>query len=118
MTNDKTTLPPAASICYPDFLQTISMFSIVPAPGELYDEYEADQIWTNYGPDYSDPRVEFENTCCTVCRDAIGPMLGEDSETGHPTSAYRMMFDGPLGLVCEDCAQDLDPYPTTQAVTV
>lgn len=54
----------------------------------------------------------FEDTSCTnpECEGnhAVGPHVGED-EDGYPSSAWGICFAGPLGPICEDCAQLLDP---------
>ena len=77
----------------------------------VYQEFEAEVVYSyRDGPQYVDKRVVFEDTYCAVCRAQIGPSLGED-EDGRQYEHWTICFDGPAGLVCEDCANELDPEP-------
>lgn len=78
----------------------------------VYEEFEASMTMGRYGPEYTDPRLTFEDTYCQRCGAQIGPGLGED-EDGRQYEHWTICFDGPIGLVCEDCANELDPPPVS-----
>lgn len=87
-------------------------------PAELLDPYtEVDPGPDSYTRDgeaiYSDPRIEFDEMSCARCNATIGPYMGINPYTGNDAYGWAACFDGPLGLVCADCADDLDN--TTEA---
>lgn len=81
-----------------------------PAATEVVFE-EIDESITYHGgyTDYDDKRIEFDNMNCHACGNPVGPRIGEDPYTGHPTSESSPAFAVAAGFLCEDCLDVLVP---------
>ena len=77
-----------------------------------YEEVDNAKHYVGFGDyEYDDPGLEFENTVCAKCGEHIGPGLGED-DNGYPREHWTLCFRGPLGLLCEECTEEVEPSHT------
>lgn len=96
-------------------LQSLTHPPALPPPGHWLDEIEQNLVWSRWGWDYVDKRLEFDGTNCCFCEETIGPYLGE-RENQYGTvecSEWREAWGWMDRLYCADCAEATDPPPVS-----
>lgn len=85
-------------------------------PYEEIDRHEVTDFGRYGERVYTYPGMAFEETYCARCDKCVGPVEAADPETGHSREGWRDCFEGPIGIVCEPCADALNAVAEIEAV--